>query len=206
MTDGRRCIKCGVEYAADEVASGQAFRSGGGVRRRMHLATTCRPCEDTARDVRKGEDRWSVKANDTTRRHAVRLRTPKGLGPSGQSWHDPHLTAERLIAVYGWGKAQMSHDASFLYDNGCSYCHRKYKGMGHDAADITLDIFDPRLPPQYGINTRWCCMTCQRRKSLLLPDKWAIKMRIYQKWDAARVKGWDPIADDPGSLFYAVTE
>jgi hypothetical protein len=80
----------------------------------------------------------------------------------------------------------MSGDASFQYGRCCSYCHRDYKGMGHAAADITLDIFDPRLPPEYGTNTRWCCMTCQRRKSLLTPQKWAMKLRIYRRWDANR--------------------
>jgi len=168
----------------------------------MHPATKCRPCEDTERDVRKGKDRWTVKVNDTIRRHAIRLRTGKLLDLGGRSWHDPHLTGDELMTCHGWARGLMAHDASFQYNNGCSYCHRQYKGMGHETADITLDIFDPRLPPQYGINTRWCCMTCQRRKSLLTPEKWAIKMRIYQKWDAARVRGYDPVTDDPASLFY----
>lgn len=196
----RRCTRCGNEYTAEEVVSGQAFRSGAGAGRKMHLATTCRPCEETARDLRNGVDRWPGKVNDTTRRHAIRLRFPKSLGPDGQSWHDPDLTTDKLITVHGWQRTQLAYDAQFQYGNGCSYCHHKYSGMGHGAADITLDIFDPRLPPEYGTNTRWCCMTCQRRKGLLTPEKWAIKKRIYRKWEANKLRA----PEDKGFLPFSV--
>jgi hypothetical protein len=154
--------------------------------RRVHLAHTCRPCEETAGDTWKSANRWSTKAWDTTKSHAANLRTPR-KGPHCEAWHDPGLTKEILIKRYGWLQEQLAHDAEFQYANGCSYCHHPYAAMGHGSADITIDIFDPRLPPDYGTNTRWCCPTCQRRKGLLTPEQWAIKQRIYRHWEGSRV-------------------
>jgi hypothetical protein len=186
--NGRRCTRCGTWYTVEEVASGQAFRTT--PRRRMHLATEalasiCRPCEETAQDASKSSYRWGAKANATTAGHAVRLRSPR-TGPHCEAWYDPDLTKETLINRYGWAQAQIMHDASFKYGNGCDYCHHPYVDMGHGLADITLDIFDPRLPPDYGTNTRWCCMTCQRRKGLLTPEHWAVKQRVYRQWETHR--------------------
>lgn len=178
---GRRCVRCGVEYTPEEVASGQAFRPSG---RKMHLASVCRPCEERERDERKGTDRFAVKANDTRRRHAIRLSHPRSAN-GVVAWHDPHLTATKLELVYGWAQKQMRHDFEFKYGNGCDYCHQSYAGMGHGYADETLDIYDPRLAPHY-TNTRHCCLTCQRRKGLLTPEQWAIKLGIYRKWETAQ--------------------
>jgi hypothetical protein len=188
----RRCMQCGTWYAAEEVASGQAF-SYSGPRERCILRAVCRPCEETEHDAR---DRWGKKANATTTGHAVRLRAPR-TGPHCEAWHDPALTKETLIKRYGWSLAQIAHDAEFQYANGCSYCHHPYDGMGHGLADITLDIFDPRLPPDYGTNTRWCCMTCQRRKGLLTPEHWADKQRVYRQWEDTRALS----AEARGMLF-----
>jgi hypothetical protein len=40
-------------------------------------------------------------------------------------------------------------------------------------------------------------MTCQRRKGNLSPAKWAIKQRIYRKWDAREML----TAEECGMLF-----
>ena len=193
--NGRQCVRCGTSYSTEEVASGQAF-SYSGARERCILRAVCRPCEEKASDDRKGADRWPAKAGATRRGHAVKLRKLRE-GPHCEAWFDPDLTKEILTSRYGWTAGQMAHDAKFQYDNGCSYCHHPYAGMGHGPADITLDIFDPRLPPDYGTNTRWCCMTCQRRKGLLPPEKWAAKQRIYRAWEKTKALS----ADDRGMLF-----
>jgi hypothetical protein len=162
----------------------------------MHLASVCRACQEDARDRRKGGDREAAKASDARRGHAIKLSRPR-RGSGVEAWHDPNLAASELEVVYGWDLPQMAHDIEYQYGNGCSYCHHSYKGMGHGLADITIDIFDPRLPPDYGTNTRWCCMTCQRRKGLLPPEKWAIKQRIYRKWETAKTMS----AEARGMLF-----
>lgn len=192
---GRSCARCGTLYDAEDVASGQAF-SYSGARDRCILRAICRPCEETAADGRKRDDRWASKVHTTTRSHADKLARLRS-GPHCEAWFDPYLTKEILVGRYGWAADQMAHDAEFQYANGCSYCHHAYAGMGHGAADITLDIFDPRLPPDYGTNTRWCCMTCQRRKGLLTPEKWAAKQRVYRAWEMAKALS----AKERGMLF-----
>jgi hypothetical protein len=195
MTD-RQCTRCGTWYPAEDVASGQAFHDRGWRGDKMHLATRCRPCEESAADARKSAYRWASKVHSTTRGHADKLAKSR-TGPHCKAWFDPGLSKEALISRYGWTADQMAHDAEFQYNNGCSYCHHPYVEMGHGVADITLDIFDPRLPPDYGTNTRWCCMTCQRRKGLLTPEKWAAKQRIYRVWETAKALS----AEARGMLF-----
>jgi hypothetical protein len=192
---GRRCARCGTEFTAEDVASGQAF-SPGRSRDASYLRAVCRPCEETRSDDRKSAYRWASKVHATTRGHAVKLAKPR-TAQQCEAWFDPDLSKESLVGRYGWTASQMAHDAEFQYDNGCSYCHHPYADMGHGVADITLDIFDPRLPPDYGTNTRWCCMTCQRRKGLLTPEKWAAKQRIYRAWEMAKALS----AEARGMLF-----
>jgi hypothetical protein len=182
---GRLCLRCGTFYSSEEVESGQAFRTVGvqdaSCTRRHSI---CRPCIEADQDQHKGRDRWTCKANDTKRRHVVKLRTPRKANGT-VAWHNPNLTVTELETTYGWTTHQLAHDARFRYNNGCDYCHHPYKEMGHGSGDITVDIYDPRLPPDYS-NTRWCCMTCQRRKGLLAPEKWAIKQRIYRRWETTK--------------------
>ena len=194
---GRHCTRCGTFYTAEDVASGQAFRPDR-MRQDASCRTKliCRPCEESNSDGRKAAYRCASKVHSTTRGHADKLTKPR-LGAHCQAWFDPSLTKEILIGRYGWAAGQMAHDAEFQYNNGCSYCHHPYADMGHGVADITLDIFDPRLPPDYGTNTRWCCMTCQRRKGLLTPEKWATKQRIYRAWELAKTLS----AEARGMLF-----
>jgi hypothetical protein len=128
---GRWCQRCGTEYTAEEVASGQAFRPD---RMRQdascRMKVICRPCEETGSDTRKSAYRWPKKIQATTRGHAEKLAKPRG-GAHQAAWFDPGLTKEALISRYGWTEHQMAHDAEFQYANGCSYCHHSYAGMGH---------------------------------------------------------------------------
>jgi hypothetical protein len=190
-------MRCGTWYTAEDVASGQAFRPDR-VRQdaSCRMKVICRPCEEMASDTKKGSNRWPKKIQATRRGHADKLSKPR-TGPHCEAWFDPNLTKEILVGRHGWTTVQMAHDAEFQYANGCSYCHHPYTAMGHGVADITLDIFDPRLPPDYSTNTRWCCMTCQRRKGLLPPDKWAAKQRVYREWEMTKAAS----ADARGMLF-----
>jgi len=77
----------------------------------------------------------------------------------------------------------MLHEAKHVYTNGCQYCGKPFALMGHGLADLTLDIFDPRLPAYYPANTRWACMTCNREKSRTPPDKWGAKLACWGKWE-----------------------
>jgi 5-methylcytosine-specific restriction endonuclease McrA len=152
----------------------------------------CRPCEQTARDGKKVSNRWAVKARDVIRRHAVRL---------GTRWQDIK-TPDDLIRIYGWDAERLAHDAEFQYANGCNYCGHPYREMGHGLADITLDVQDPDARPFYRTNTKWCCQTCNRRKGNTSPDAFEADRQIYECWSEQRACGYDPLTDDPDSLFY----
>ena len=185
MTDGRQCRRCATWYPPHLVTS--AFRAqrrtldASGVLRARWRLTVCRPCEQTARDERKIRDRWTVKARDVIRRHAIRLEVSK----------------EDLIERYGWDAPRLAHEAEFQYGNGCSYCGHPYRDMGHGLADITLDIVDRTKPPYYTTNTRWCCQTCNRKKGPMQPEEFELDRQVYQAW--LRAKNMTP--EELGCLF-----
>jgi hypothetical protein len=141
----------------------------------------CRPCEQTRRDRLKLGNRWTVKARDVIRRHAVRLGIPK----------------EELVSRYGWDQKRLQHDAEFQYGNGCNYCGGQYKEMGHGLGDISLDIVDSSAAPYYRTNTKWCCQTCNRKKSNRGPE-WFEGDR--QVWELHLLSARLP-AEERGMLF-----
>jgi 5-methylcytosine-specific restriction endonuclease McrA len=123
-----------------------------------------------ARDSRKIDNRWAVKARDVIRRHALRLGYSKG----------------DLIDRYGWEPARLAHDAEYQYDNGCNYCGYPYRDMGHGLYDITLDIQDRDKSPYYRTNTKWCCQTCNRKKGTMTPDAFEQDRQVYETWKRQR--------------------
>ena len=167
---GRRCNRCGTVYPSHLVE--YAFRLDASSRQPLttRRKTICRPCEQTGRDTKKRENRWAVKARDTIRRHAVRLRIDKA----------------ELIGRYGWDATRMAHEAEHGYKNGCNYCGREYASMGHGLADITLDIQDPDKPPYYLTNTKWCCQTCNRKKGRLSPEEFEADRQMWPLWEGTR--------------------
>lgn len=156
------------------------------------MSAICRPCEQMARDQKKRVNRWATKARDVIRRHSIRL---------GDKWADIK-TPNDLVCVYGWDPERLAHDAEFQYNNGCSYCGHAYGEMGHGLADITLDVQDPDSRPYYRTNTKWCCQTCNRKKGILSPDAFELDRQIYELWSEQQARHYDPLTDDPGSLFY----
>jgi hypothetical protein len=145
----------------------------------MHLpmksrrGRTCYPCVRTARDQRKGENRWTVKVKDTTRRHAISLGIP----------------VADLITTYGWERKRMARDQARAYADGlgvCDECEEQYGAMGHGIADLTLDICRPGEAPYYGINTRYICMTDNREKHNMPPERWQLRKRVWAWWKANR--------------------
>lgn len=178
---GRRCTRCGTFYEAYLVA--RAFRRGTQSEVRMHANFTraiCRPCEQTARDDIKQDDRWKAKARDTIRRHAERLNIPK----------------DDLIRRYGWDPARLAHEAEHAYGNGCSYCGHPYRDMGHGLSDITLDVQD-NTQPYYRTQTKWCCQTCNRKKGTLRPADFEADRQIFEEWERQQEES----AEARGMLF-----
>lgn len=93
----------------------------------------------------------------------------------------------------GWKITRMAHESERAYENGCSECGELYALMGHGPGDVTIDIWDRRLPPEYGTNTRWICKTCNLSKGILTPKQWIVKKRLYRE----RAKFMDETRGDP---------
>ena len=147
----------------------EAFR----IRQDMTTCTSsffaiCIFCEQNGRTERNQRDRWREKMIRTRKTHSIKLG----------------ISVEDLEHKYGWVIEQMRHDAMFQYQNGCSECHRSFASMDHGLADITLDIWDPRVEPFYGVNTRWVDMTCNRAKGTMVPERWAIRKRLWLEHEA----------------------
>lgn len=177
----RTCSRCGTSYASHLIAA--AFRNWTDISRRsVHRSPpVCRPCEQTARDKKKRDNRWPTKARDTIRLHVRRLGVPK----------------QDLITVYGWDPKTLAHEAEFQYGNGCSYCGHPYREMGHGPSDITLDIIDHRQPPYYRTNTKWCCQTCNRKKGDRGPEFFELDRQVYETWSRTQTL----TATERGMLF-----
>jgi hypothetical protein len=137
--------------------------------------TICIGCTQTIRDQRKQKDRWIVKAGDTINRHAVRL----GYSTSVLKDH------------YQWNSKHIAHYLEHAYKNGCHYCHKLYRDMGHGFTDITIDIIDPRIEPYFHTNVTHCCSTCNRQKSQLSPEAWCERLKYWAKYEVA-MAGRDP--------------
>lgn len=166
------CRSCKVTFPDELVAAAFEHRER---RLRMHLQSrirrgrTCYPCVRTAKDQRKGENRWVIKAKDTIRRHAISLE----------------ISAQDLTVKYGWDPERMAREMARAYADGlglCAECEEPYSGMGHGYADITLDICRPGEEPYYGTNTRYICMTDNREKHNMAPERWQLRKRVWAWW------------------------
>jgi hypothetical protein len=142
--------------------------------RAHHRKGVCCEC----RGKQKRRNPWPVKANDVTRRHADRFGIDKN----------------DLVTVFGWDPQQLARDAERQYAIGCSYCGEEYTSP----ADITLDIMDPKRPPYYLTNTKWCCQKCNRDKGAMSPEAFEAKIQIKKLWNLA--KNQPP---EQGTLFEA---
>ncbi len=71
----------------------------------------------------------------------------------------------------------MARDIQGALSSTCSYCGRPYLNR----ADVTLDIFDPQHPPFYGVNTRWCCNTCNQAKGEMDPHDFGIWQALWRR-------------------------
>jgi hypothetical protein len=164
------CRRCHVTYPDDLVQA--AFQPKGWIRGKMHPSAryrTCYPCVRTAKDQRKGENRWIVKARDSTHHHAL----TRGI-------------SERVLAEkYGWQTERMARDAARAFADGlgvCAECEKEFGSMGHGYADLTIDICRPDEEPYYGTNTRYICMGCNREKHNMTPERWQLRKRVWAWW------------------------
>lgn len=185
ISKAQRCYECGGEYLL--IFFELEGRCGKLGNRRYRIR--CIGCKLSARVKRAQANRFRQKARSTRTRHAGKyVRDPKLAG---------HVSSvDEFCAAYDWTIDQMAHDIEHASKNGCPYCWQLFSTMEHGLRDITLDIFDPRLPPYYRTNVRWCCVTCNSEKQRTPPDLWGAKLAMWKLWRENQAK----LMTDPGAL------
>jgi hypothetical protein len=133
-------------------------------------------CEQTKRDKEKQISRFPSKVRWTIWSHAARLK----------------MKPQELRERYGWDEARMIREAQDTYGNGCPYCGRAFGTMHNPMFDLTLDIWNPTKPPDYGINTRWVCRSCRAQPPKALIDQDQIDLEelnsSLERWRLAHEK------------------
>lgn len=140
--------------------------------RSTRIAYICIGCEQGKRDARKSDESGRIrqKAKDTIARHARKLSPTLGISPS------------EFGRRFGWIIDHVAHDLKHAYDNGCPDCRHPFKQMPKGLSEMTVDILDPGKPPDWGINTRICCGTCNRAKAVLSPEQWGERRRQWRDY------------------------
>jgi hypothetical protein len=173
----RVCSRCYGEYDISFFRSeGQRAASAVAASNRRAI---CVGCELTARTEAKVHDRPFEKAKRTIESHAVKY-VKQGLAANKGDF----------VRRYRWDAKRMAYEIQHAHENTCAYCWQPYAEMEHGLADVTLDIVNPQEPPWYGLNTQWCCQTCNREKQRLSPEDWT-KRRIC--WDAWHSNQTSPV-------------
>ena len=153
----------------------------------FHLTNTrsCKPyrrsvcvgCLQTGRDYEKQRNRFRVKARNTIRSHAARLKISK----------------EELTKKFGWTIDRVEHLMRHAWENTCAYCWRPFKELPHGLADLTIDVIDPFRDPHVETNTTICCSTCNKEKQRTPPGEWSEKLRSWRIWKDNQKNGLLPL-------------
>jgi hypothetical protein len=166
-----KCSQCKGEYDAE---AGFNLNAPERLMHRSLRRSRCVGCQQTTRDAKKHGDPCSVKARDTLRRHAARLK--------------PDLSMAEFARRYDWDIQRIAHDFRHAYENTCGYCWRPYAEMAGGLWNVTLDIRDRSLEPYYRTNTQTCCNTCNREKSTMTPEQWARRLQFWVQWKEQQEK------------------
>lgn len=122
----------------------------------LEYVAVCNVCIQTANDARKHETRYVIKAKEAIRSHAKRR---------GMDRYD-------FERAYDWQPECIAEDLELAGKGRCSYCRHHMLDAEHGLENITVDVYDPRLDPVYGVNTRICCKTCNTKKGSKTPEEW----------------------------------
>lgn len=166
----KTCRECWTTYEDDEIEV--MFTSWSRVDKNSYQHHTCNGCKQKGRDEEKERRRSTAKARNTLYTHADKY-IEKGLAESRKDF----------ARKFRWDVQQMAHDIDYAFGNGCPYCRKNFADMANELFNVTLDIINPGDLPYYGINTRWCCATCNREKSKTPPHLWGAKLRAWEKWE-----------------------
>jgi len=93
------------------------------------------------------------------------------------------MASRQFIEKYGWNTNQMAHDIKRSAEGNCPYCHNPFMQTGHILRNITIDIVNPKLPPDYTTNTKWICMMCNTTKQRRSPEDWERYLKYCKEWE-----------------------
>jgi len=167
-----QCAECREFY-------GMSFFSPVGFRKNTfekYRERRCKLCRLSARtDAKTGAGRFLVKARNAFSSHAPKFLR-KGI----------IQTREELKEVYGWDIPIMAHDIEHAFANNCPACNKPFKKMANGLQEVSIDITDPNRPPHYGLNTRWICQTCNKKKAKTPYEQYAREAQWRRKWERRR--------------------
>ena len=166
----RTCKECGETYDADVFFGRNHAR-----KRRGEICISrqavCKLCRQTARDKKKYEDPWYLKAKNAYRSHGRKLTRQGKIAHSSE-----------LRTKYGWSVARIEHDMRHHWENGCQYCQKPFQGMPNGMGELTVDIHNPKEAPYYPDNIKYICWTCNAAKGLMTPSQFARYRRMSARW------------------------
>lgn len=177
----KTCKRCGKTYYGEKVIALAFYHSRKSQRihwDKIQNRAVCRPCLQKERDREKKRNRWRDKFKRATESHA-------GSYIEAAHWRDdPNYPKVRSVAefiiIFGWDIDKGAKAMENEYNNGCHRCRMDYQEMVHGYQDITVDIRNRGLPPDWE-NVQFLCMSCNREKGTLTPEEDQIMQRIYRE-------------------------
>jgi len=168
------CRRCGTTYYGDEVQAMFAQRTDR--QKYTNVNSVCNPCLLTARTNAKLVNRFITKAKSTFNHHAKGFMEPRKDRPA---WIAASVElADRFL----WDIPRMSHDMEHAWQGVCE-CGQRFQDMPNGLHDLTIDIINPVEPPYWGMNTRFICTTCNRKKSKTPPNLWGASQAGWARWN-----------------------
>jgi len=166
----KRCVACGGQYflaffrpintkVSRPPNTPQSYRD------------RCIGCEAQRKREEQAAQRYRRKAKATRDRHAVKLKRDRWI---------EHC--DDLEEMYGWSLDEMVKGIKRVLNEGCPYCLEKVDPTERGLGVITLDIFNPQIPPDYLTNVVWCCAMCNSEKHKTSPEVWGARLSMWGRW------------------------
>jgi hypothetical protein len=170
-----QCAKCGCSYEGDLVrhaVSLERLRQRSGKRvcpnteAPLVPGRVCKPCRNYTRFLKGRGDPFLLKARETRRRHARELEIPVRV----------------LILRHEWTDANIVKALRRAWEEECPDCTMAYKEMKGGMAEMTVDVIDRRLPPDWLTNCRIICRDDNSAKGKMPPEEWALHKAVWRMW------------------------
>jgi hypothetical protein len=164
----RTCKRCGTTAVGrDEIEA--AFAVSHKFRQHTdgkYRETVCNVCRIEMRTSKKERDRFVVKAENTTSKHA------KKFG----------LAVSILRSELGWNR--LAADMRSAYQQCCPECNHPYQSLD----DLTIDISNPERDPFYPENASLMCRTCNTSKAKTPRHLYDARKRFDRKWQQRKAE------------------